>query len=692
LTDPEGLAFGAAVALPDGSTIVAAARGNTAPLAVALIKVDPDGAVDPAFEQDGFAAATSVSYPYIRALAVAPDGKIVGVGQASVDGGGQAWLVARFNADGSLDSSFGTDGAVVEPMPGFAGADAVAVQADKEIVVGGSRYGATGYVQHWALARFDATGSLDASFGSGGVEVLPYTDYAGVVALALQGDGKIIAAGQDSPSSGPPMGVVARFESDGRVDNGYGTDGATAIAAFGPITIAFDLGGHLVLGGRLNNGFGLARLDANGSLDDTFGSGGLTTPIDAGTPSRVTGVAVQSDGKIVASGAVIGPFGDTMYEVARYTSAGQLDTTFSGDGQAPDDVNPGHPSIADAVSIQPDGRIVVTGGTDDLQNHQMILLRRYFATDPPQTDIDSGPQGPVNSTEATFEFSSPDTSATFTCSRDGAAYEACTSPITYSDLADGSHSFRVRATDVAHNVGPAASRAWVVDTIPPVATIDSRPAETVYSDEVRFTFSANEPGVAFACALDTQPLIPCESPTVFTGLSDGSHAFQVKATDPAGNTGSPDTDVFIIDTAHAPRPDALIAAGDGDAVGEDVFNLTGRGQHARARIQRGTAEAFRIEVENDGLLRDSLAVHGRATMRGCSLRYLHRGVDVTSAVTDGSFRTANLRPEGRTTLVLRVAVRPRAELGFRRPVFLTLTSQRYHPAKDVVVAEVAVIR
>ena len=74
------------------------------------------------------------------------------------------------------------------------------------------------------------------------------------------------------------------------------------------------------------------------------------------------------------------------------------------------------------------------------------------------------------------------------------------------------------------------------------------------------------------------------------------------------------------------------------------------------------------------------------------MRYLHRGIDVTSAVTDGSFRTANLRPEGRTTLVLRVAVRPRAELGFRRPVFLTLTSQRYHPAKDVVVAEVAVIR
>src|SRR5207237_9677095 len=139
---------------PDGRTVVATSNGLSGPEAVVMVKVGPDGKVDASFQEDGFAAA-SVYYAYLHALALAPDGKIVGVGQAAIEGGGQAWLIARFDAGGSLDTTFGTNGTIVEPMPGYSAAWAVSVQPDGAIVVGGAREGDIGYVQHWALARFD---------------------------------------------------------------------------------------------------------------------------------------------------------------------------------------------------------------------------------------------------------------------------------------------------------------------------------------------------------------------------------------------------------------------------------------------------------------------------------------------------------------------------------------------------------
>src|SRR5436190_10405392 len=96
LTDAQGLGFRAALMLPDGSTVVATSNGLSGPEAVVMVKVGPDGKVDSSFQEDGFAAA-SVYYAYLHALALAPDGKIVGVGQAAIEGGGQAWLIARFD-------------------------------------------------------------------------------------------------------------------------------------------------------------------------------------------------------------------------------------------------------------------------------------------------------------------------------------------------------------------------------------------------------------------------------------------------------------------------------------------------------------------------------------------------------------------------------------------------------------------
>jgi uncharacterized delta-60 repeat protein len=693
LTDPGGaLGLADAVNLPDGSIIVGTNRGRTSPTAISLIEIDPDGAIVDGFARDGFAAASWVSYPYLRAMTVDPEGRIVVVGQAALDGN-EAWLIARFDPDGALDHSFGTDGAVVQPMPGFSAAYSVAVAPDGGIVVGGSRYADDSFQMRWALARFDAGGSLDPSFGVGGVAVLPYADYFGVRDLALLVDGRIVATGFDGPDQ-DSHGLVARFLADGSIDQTFGDLGATVLSGIGPGSLVVDPQGRIVMAGFVEGaatGFGIARLLPNGTPDVGFGTDGVSPPVDPGSWGRASAVAIQTDGRIVAAGTIDDNL-EPSYAVARFTGNGQIDATFGSGGRAHVTPEPWHPTGAGAVAIQPDGRIVVTGTTSDGDGRSAVTVRRFFASDGPAAVVDSGPLGPVGSPDATFEFSSPDAAATFTCSLDGSDYAPCASPATYPNLVDGIHSFAVRATDAAENIGVAAVREFEVDTVSPGVMITSGPSGTVYWSRVSFAFSSDEANVSFSCALDAGPYVPCASPTVLNDLTDASHAFQVRATDPAGNVGPAQARVFTVDTADAFQPDASIALGDGQAVGSGVVNLTGRHQQAAARITRGRSATFRIRIENTGAIADSFRVRARDSLPGCVVRYFQQGHNVTSAVGDGSFATREVEPGGRTSLVLRVVVRSKARLGLRPDIELVTGSLTRRAARDVVVAKVVVVR
>jgi hypothetical protein len=156
-------------------------------------------------------------------------------------------------------------------------------------------------------------------------------------------------------------------------------------------------------------------------------------------------------------------------------------------------------------------------------------------TMPPQTTITSGPSETTNSSSATFEFTANEP-ANFECSLDTTPFAACSSPASYTGLADGSHNFRVRATDTAGNTDPTpAERSWTVDTTAPETTITSGPTGTTNSSSATFEFAADEPS-GFECSLDTTPFAACSSPASYTGLGDGSHNFRVRATDTAGNT------------------------------------------------------------------------------------------------------------------------------------------------------------
>ncbi|MEH3053951.1 MAG: OmpA family protein [Patulibacter minatonensis] len=172
-------------------------------------------------------------------------------------------------------------------------------------------------------------------------------------------------------------------------------------------------------------------------------------------------------------------------------------------------------------------------------------------TTPPTTTFPTKPAATTNSTTANFTFATNESGGvTYECSLDGVAFAACTTPKSYTGLADGSHTLRVRATDVVGNVeSPAASYTWVIDRTAPDTTIDTKPSSPSGSASATFTASSNESPVTFECKVDAGAWAACPAPITFTGLSDGSHTVQIRAVDAAGNTDpTPASYTWTIDT------------------------------------------------------------------------------------------------------------------------------------------------
>jgi hypothetical protein len=178
--------------------------------------------------------------------------------------------------------------------------------------------------------------------------------------------------------------------------------------------------------------------------------------------------------------------------------------------------------------------------TDAAGNTDPTPATRTFTvkvdTVPPKTQIDSGPADLTNQVNPTFTFSA-DEPATFECKLDAGSFAPCESGDEFGPLGDGSHSFAVRATDLAGNVDPTpATRAWIVDTTPPQTTIASGPSGLNLSSKATFGFTSSEGGSTFQCRLDGGAWETCTSPRTYTGVHLGKHSFAVRAIDPAGNT------------------------------------------------------------------------------------------------------------------------------------------------------------
>ncbi|MEO7509241.1 MAG: delta-60 repeat domain-containing protein, partial [Pyrinomonadaceae bacterium] len=378
-------------------------RHSLAPLLLLLLfaalpTLGASGDLDRSYGNGGFVFGSNADAS--TTLAIQPDDKVIAGGQCRVNGQSHFCLM-RYLSNGAVDTSFGTGGQVYTPI--LTGASI----ARRLVVLPNGKILAVGYTSipgnypdeisyQFALARYNANGTLDPSFDGDGIVVNPIMTYRGAFAVdvAVQPDGKYVAAGGGTY---PGKDFVAvRVNEDGSFDQSFGSAGIVTIAtSYGSAQcVALQPDGKIVLGGwgGVSVHAVVARLTTAGVLDVSFnGSGILTYEVGYTSLRRMF---VRPDGKILALGSGQPNIGSGNYlEIARINSNGTMDTTYDGDGIFFSTSSQGVPSRANDFLLQPDGKIVAAGNLS-LNGNSYSASARYQA-DIPQLDNQFGDRGKI---------------------------------------------------------------------------------------------------------------------------------------------------------------------------------------------------------------------------------------------------------------------------------------------------------
>jgi uncharacterized delta-60 repeat protein len=339
-----------------------------------LVRYLPDGRLDSSFDGDGIVTTHFGSNSdSAQAVLIQNDARIVAAGWSQM--GPDEFAVVRYNSDGSLDPTFGGDGIVSTPVGDF-GAEAygAVLQSDGKILLAGSAIvnGTTDF----AAVRYKTDGSLDQSFAGTGIVTTPVGqshDYA--KAVAVQSDGKIVIAGYVLTSNHEQFGLV-RLNIDGSLDPTFDDDGIliTEIDPNGSFAQSVVVQGDdkIIAGGTTGGQFTLVRYEGDGSLDLAFGVDGIvTTPVGGG--AGIMDLLVETGGKITAAGG-----GAQQVALARYQPDGSVDSSFGG-GDGVVITEAGSSSLAEGVTVQPDGKPLIAGVTSGSGSDNFVLAR-YFGT------------------------------------------------------------------------------------------------------------------------------------------------------------------------------------------------------------------------------------------------------------------------------------------------------------------------
>jgi uncharacterized delta-60 repeat protein len=286
---------GNSVAIQSDGKIVIVGTSNLSDFDV--MRLNPDGSFDTSFDADGKVNTNIAGSDTAYAVAIQPDGKILVAGY-STNAGNWNFTIVRYNTNGSLDTDFDLDGKTITDVGSTEDkAFSLAIQNDGKIVLAGKS--GIGSNQNFALVRYNDNGSIDSSFGTNGIVTTDFglnqEDIA--YSVAIQSDGKIVAVGKSNGDFG-----IARYNSSGILDNMFDNDGKV-ITNIGDsqdtaYSIAVQNDDKLLVAGYALGKFTLNRYNNDGALDPSFDTDGITTAFDGVARS----IKLQSDGKIVVGG------------------------------------------------------------------------------------------------------------------------------------------------------------------------------------------------------------------------------------------------------------------------------------------------------------------------------------------------------------------------------------------------------
>lgn len=354
------------------------------------------GEIDSTFNSTGL-ATNPVGFAVAGPVALLPDSKIA-VGLVGPAGSQAAMAVARYKADGSIDQTYGAGG-VAATLIGSIGCVPTSLGVEptgKLVLAGKCDYFAPGVgtLNYAALVRFNVDGALDPTFGVGGIVTTMVGEATAIAAISVKQDGSIVVAG-DRYSSGTGTGsFVARYLPNGNLDTTFGASGFAVTTVGGVTSFAHGLAiqgdGKIVTVGRgaiaptFIDQMYIARHLPDGALDASFGfSGIVVTAFVDGAVAR--SIAIQPDGKILIVGAIGNFTPMPLMAMMRLNSDGSLDATLNAGGVAAM-----QPGIGYAVSLQPNGAILVGAATDGSSNAAPILAR-YASNGTP--DVNFGLNG-----------------------------------------------------------------------------------------------------------------------------------------------------------------------------------------------------------------------------------------------------------------------------------------------------------
>lgn len=375
---------------PDGKITVMGLTSGLTNDDLAVARYNSNGSLDTTFDTDGKLIATATMT--INSILTSKDGKFLAIGNDS------GFVVARYNADGNLDSTFSDDG--IQKMVLVNSSDipySAIEQADGKLVVVGGNLTVNGNLGFFQIARYNSDGGLDSNFASSG-------RYSGVpagsaTAVAIQPDGKIVVVGTYANNF-----VAARFTRNGSLDtfNGSGGRVYTDVGS-GTIDIAKTVtvlsSGKILVAGTSNGDFALVRYNADGSLDTSFDTDGKLVT-DLGGTETLNSMIALADGKFLAAGTD----GNNDMVLVRFNSDGSLDTSFDSDGKVTTDL--GGWEEGKSVAVQADGKILLAGSSDTdfalvRYNTDGSLDTTFNGTDTTPTATNHKPTGIVSVNDTT---------------------------------------------------------------------------------------------------------------------------------------------------------------------------------------------------------------------------------------------------------------------------------------------------